>query len=130
MYIQYVELQTLSVLLSLSLCLCCALQMLHHLQRRKDAREIWGCRHMVEVRHGESREEVCTGMQSLRGRLFEPHSRSLSRLFLFAAGLHPNGIPCHKKKNVKFESITRDVHTHCMKHEALPPSMLTHSMIC
>ena len=31
----------------------CLLQMLHHLQRRRDIREIWGCRHMVEVRHGE-----------------------------------------------------------------------------
>ena len=29
------------------------LQMLHHLQRRRDLKEIWGCRHMVEVRHGE-----------------------------------------------------------------------------
>ena len=28
---------------------------------------------------------------------------------IYRSGLHPNGIPCHKKKNVKFESITRDV---------------------
>lgn len=28
------------------------LQQLYHLNRRKDAGEIWGCRHMVEARHG------------------------------------------------------------------------------
>ena len=45
--------------------LCCmikgvyqSLQMLHHLQRRRDTKEIWGCRHMVEVRHGEMTQHV------------------------------------------------------------------------
>ena len=27
-------------------------QMMHHLQRRKDNQEIWGCRHVVEARFG------------------------------------------------------------------------------
>ena len=29
-------------------------QMVHHLRRRKEMGEIWGCRHMVEARHGNS----------------------------------------------------------------------------
>lgn len=27
-------------------------QMIHHLQRRRDTDEIWGCRHIIEANHG------------------------------------------------------------------------------
>lgn len=60
-------------------------------------REIWGCRHMVEVRHGELMNKI--------------HSYTYVFSLCVCAGLHPNGIPCHKKKSIKFESITRDVCT-------------------
>ncbi|XP_019857507.1 PREDICTED: uncharacterized protein LOC109585810 isoform X2 [Amphimedon queenslandica] len=50
-------------------------EMIHHLQRRNETEEIWGCRHIVEANHG----------------------------------LHPNGLPCIKKTQPFFDSITRDM---------------------
>ena len=38
------------------MCVSPLLQMLHHLRRRKEMKDIWGCRHMVEARHGEEGE--------------------------------------------------------------------------
>ena len=34
--------------------------MIHHLQRRNETEEIWGCRHIVEANHGNYRICTCT----------------------------------------------------------------------
>lgn len=82
---------------------CWDMQKVHSLKRRREVKEIWGCRHMVEARHGRLdiyryfRDHECELMPS------PPPSPILQ-------GLHPHGIPCQKKTHTKeFKSITRDV---------------------
>ena len=64
--------------------------------------EIWGCRHMVEARHGKP---PCLNCRTL----------SATELMLITRisflGLHPLGIPCQRKSSTKFNTITRDVRT-------------------
>ena len=70
------------------------LQNLHHLNRRKESDEIWGCRHMVEARHGNAPPTPIT---------------YCNLMCHVTVGMHPNGIPCSKKQKEDIEPITRDV---------------------
>ena len=83
-----------------------SIQMMHHLQRRKDNQEIWGCRHIVEARFGKNLLHVSSETCSVFVKMY---NRFKHVVYIRCVGLHPDGIPCQKKTASKFENITRDV---------------------